>query len=450
MKPSCFYITGILLVFAIACQAQKLERKGSLGVEISPSKDGKGVLIENLMPEGTAAQIGLKQGDIITRADDKDIEDVPSLVAITSSWKGGQNCKIDIIRNGGQRLTLKGKVVGKPMESSSFGTVKYGQISFRDGALRSILHLPNDVQNPPVIYYIQGFGCNSIDTYAFPKDPLRQLTDEFVKAGFAVFRVEKPGVGDSETKEDCHQIGYWEEIHAFKTALTQLKKNTLVNPDQVFVFGHSLGGITAPLVASEEQVAGIIAYGSVSTSWFEYLIRVLREQAIMTGSDYLTVQKDVQKRIPLLYDYLINKQTPEQLEKKEGYNEMMSTGLPMRRGDLMAGRHYSFMQEIQEVDLAEAYFKSNVPVLALHGEFDVHAINSDWAIEIANMVNSFENGYGSYKIVKGTEHGFSLVPSLDVYNRLRRSGTFDKAYMAEHFNPEVVELVVSWIEELKG
>ena len=46
-----------------------------------------------------------------------------------------------------------------------------------------------------------------------------------------------------------------------------------IDSENIFLFGHSLGGVTAPLIAAEVPVRGIINYGSVATTWYEYLLR---------------------------------------------------------------------------------------------------------------------------------------------------------------------------------
>ena len=115
----------------------------------------------------------------------------------------------------------------------------------------------------------------------------------------------------------------------------------------------------------------------------------------------------------------------------------------------MIGRHYTFQQEINDANVVEAFKKAGCYVLALHGEFDVHAVDSEWAEHTARVVNSFHPGKGSWQIIPGTEHGFASVPSMEEYMKMRANGTFNGTYNDKHFNPQVTEAVVSWIKSLE-
>lgn len=50
----------------------------------------------------------------------------------------------------------------------------------------------------------------------------------------------------------------------YRTALHALVANPAVDPARVFLFGDSLGGFMAPLLAHETRVAGISAYGTIA------------------------------------------------------------------------------------------------------------------------------------------------------------------------------------------
>ena len=448
---SCFYSLFLSLMFVpIFLSAQTLERGGSLGSYIHAVEEGEGVRIGKVLPGGTAEQIGLKENDVLFSINDVTVSSVQQVVGITRSWRENDGIKVTLIREGDMMMNLEGKVKGKPKESCEHGSVKYGAVPYKDGQLRSILNLPSGIENPPVVFYIQGYSCYSIDFYYNEKDPLRQWAEDLTKNGYAVFRMEKPGMGDSENTGDCTAIGYNEEVEAFTTGLRFLKGISEIDSNNVFLFGHSLGGITAPLMASQEKVRGIVNFGSVSTSWYEYLIKVLREQSVTTGSpDYGEIEENTRLRIPLLYDYLVNKLTLEELLAKPGYEELMRNGLPLWDGELLIGRDFSFMPEVNDANLTEAFSKSACPVLAISGEFDIAVVNGEWAQQVADIVNHFNPGYGSSLILPRTQHSFVEVPSMEEYVRLRNDNEFNNAYMSEHYNPALVEEMSRWIEKIK-
>ena len=439
----------LLLFFALIATlpAQELSRKGSLGVMFTDQKTETGVLLEKVLDNTTASSMGLRLGDIILSINNTPVNTIPDVLAVVKNWRAGQSVKVNILREE-RKMQLEGRVQSRPQERPAVGSITYGSVPFEGGQLRSILNLPNGKTKPPVVFYLQGFSCSSIDLYYDNDATIRQFVEGLVKEGFAVYRVEKPGMGDSQGTPDCVDIGYHQEVDAFLTALKHLKTIQQIDADNIFLFGHSLGGVTAPLIAAESPVRGIINYGSVVISWHEYLLKVLREQEVYRGTDYVTIEQDVRARTPLLYEYMVEKKSPTELEKKEAYRELIRTGLPLWDGETIIGRHYTFMQEINDANVPAALQKANCEVLAIHGEFDVHAVDAEWAVMTADIVNSFYPGQGSYHILAGTEHGFAKVPSMEKYMQMRSDGTFNGDYMKQHFNPKLITTISEWINQV--
>jgi dienelactone hydrolase len=81
--------------------------------------------------------------------------------------------------------------------------------------------------------------------------------------GFVTMRVEKPGVAESEGTP-CAEGGFREELAGYRAALRALKADPAVDPERIFLFGESLGGFMAPLLAGETHVAGISTYGTIA------------------------------------------------------------------------------------------------------------------------------------------------------------------------------------------
>lgn len=345
-----------------------------------------------------------------------------------------------------KKISLLAKVQAKPKETSAFAEVFYEEVPFDNGSLRSIIELPKDTKNPPVLFYLQGFGCSSIDLYYNDQDPIKQFTEGLTKLGIAVYRVEKPGLGDSKNDESCEEIGYHKEVLAFEKALAKLKQDPRIDGDRIFLFGHSLGGVTAPLLVERIPVAGIINYGSVFGKWYDYLLRVVKDQAAVRGKDPQIIKEEFEKRQPLLYDSMILKKTPEVLSMNPEYKKIMSTGLPLIEGDKAIGRHYRFMQEINEADTKEALKNANTYVLAIHGEHDIHAIDASWAQHTAEWVNSFYPGKAEWKVLPNTEHSFAKVASMKENIRLRDLGEMNNQYYGENFDTEIIPMVAGFIK----
>jgi len=432
------------LVLQTSLMSQELVRKGTFGIQMEADPNGNGVKVLKVFNNSTASSLKMKSGDLIRSVNDVEYKEVNPLVAAVGKWKAGEKITVKIERADQQQI-LTGKIVGKPLETSDYGEVIYGSVDFDGGKLRSILELPKGVKNPPVIFFLPGIGCGSLDYYYNPNASTKLLVEEWMKSGIAVYRVEKPGMGDSYGTIPCQKMDFDYEVAAFSKALQKLKKMDQIDSNNIFLYGHSLGTVSAPLVAQSAKVKGIIAWGGISKSWYEYSLKILKDQKLLFGQDYVEVERNFRKLHPFYIDFYVNKRTPEELKTDERYASFASDFF---QGEMWFGvHHYTYFHTLNDVDILTAYKRADCPVLTLAGEFDVHAIDTDWAVEIANAVNFYRDQTAKSIIVPKTTHHYHTVPSIAAYNELRNTNTLTSDYVSEHFNSAIPALVSDWVKE---
>ena len=113
-------------------------RKGGLlGVSGNRLQKGGGCLVMTVAPNTAASQAGIQPGDIITKFDDKDVEDFDSLTGMIKDKAGGDSVELEVQREiqvgeKTERQTLKKKVtLGKWNISVATPNVEWeGQIIF--------------------------------------------------------------------------------------------------------------------------------------------------------------------------------------------------------------------------------------------------------------------------------------------------------------------------------
>ncbi len=438
-------LISILIIFALSSLifAQKLERKGTLGIQMKATSDNSSIEVLEVFKDTTASSLGILKNDIILSINNQKYGDVTSLVNEVRKWRAGEAVSIEVKR-GNQLKKLSGKVVGKPLETSSFGKVIYGHVDYDGGKLRSILQVPHNVKNPPVMLFLPGVGCASYDFYINPKSTVKLLIESFVEKGIAVYRVEKPGMGDSSGTKHCLEMDFDYEVKAFETALKKLKTIDEIDKENIFLFGESLGSVSAPLIASKNKVQGIVAWGGIPSTWFEYYLKLQRKQKTLLGIDYAKMDSDFRKILPFFYDYLINKKSPNELAKNPDYSELVKRHF---RNDTWHGlHHYSYFQNLNDKDVLTAYKNANCPVLSIAGEHDIHAAGTDWAEIITDAVNYYRPNQAKSVIIPKTTHHYYKVPSITEYNKLRRSRKITSDYMANNFSKEIAVAVDTWIE----
>lgn len=451
---------GLIITFLVAFNttAQQLRHKGTLGIECTEASDSLlntlkfpntyGLLVKNVTPHFTAAALGIQPDDILVAINDMDSLDLLDFQKLERDLSEQEPISITYIR--GRR---KSRVVGQVMagrRESSLGEVIYGEVAYNQGHLRTIVHKPFGAARFPAVFYLQDYGCGSIDFAQDSLSPIKKMVDGWVKAGYAVFRVEKPGVGESEGTKDCIRLNYEEELTAFQNAFVSLKKLPFIDSTQIFLFGHSLGGVAASLVVAKAKYKprGIMVYGTVVKPWFEYMIDVFRKKPLLYKESLQSVEVNTRMLTPLLYEWLVQGRNASDLFTDPDFEAILTSKenpLSYHRGTFL-GRSSAFFSDLNRQNLPQAWARAAVPTLAIYGEFDSHAINSESSQNIAQIVNEVRAGKGTYKLLRGTDHSFVKVRSFDEAIQLQRTGKY-REYAHQNFNPEIIEMTVNWMKQ---
>lgn len=122
----------------------------------------------------------------------------------------------------------------------------------------------------------------------------------------------KTGIGESDGPTICEDMDLLTEAKGFEAGLDYLHSLAESKKEKVFVYGHSLGGIVAPLLDKNKITGGIAAYGTSDEPWFEYLIQMIRYQNPNLGADYLENEVKVRKYHRLLFELMENKKLPRE------------------------------------------------------------------------------------------------------------------------------------------
>lgn len=152
-------------------------------------------------------------------------------------------------------------------------TPLYQEFSFPVGEknpLEGILTLPKDVENPKVVLLVQGSGSSDKNAQIFLNKPFEDIAYGLAESGIATLRYDKRfftypklaiTLGVDMTLED-------EILNDVNTALNSLNSDTRVG--DIFVLGHSLGGMLTPAIATQNDfVQGIISMAGSPSPLYE-------------------------------------------------------------------------------------------------------------------------------------------------------------------------------------
>lgn len=456
-----FVVAGLILIAVSNCVqifAQTLPRKGWFGVSAQPLdeakakannlKTGEGLIVSSIVPNGTFEQIGVKVGDIILSINQKPINSPADLIASAQSLNETDKVEINIVSNG-VKSSKKGAVKGKLKENSDNAEVLYEAVQMPLGTLRTITYVPK-MKKPkmPAVFYIQGLPCQTHELGPDSKDPRKMIFEDWVKAGFVVFRVERPNIGDSVATKDCRDIDFNEEIETNKAGYKKLLGYDFVDNDNVFFFGHSMGGWTAPIIAQMKQPKGIVVYGTGVVSWFEYFIHLYRVQSTYGGGTHVAAEKETREMIPVIYEWLEAGKSAEEMRKNPNLKPIVDR---IFEGEYFQGKAFGrsarFFHTMSKQNLVEEWSKVTGKVLAAYGEFDIQALNARDAELIAEIVNESHPGNGEFVLIPKTEHIFAKVDSYKQTAELYGTGKFFQ-YASQNYNPATGTATIEWMKKV--
>ena len=414
-----------------------LPRRGVIGLAIQPG-DAGGV-VTALRPDGPAALAGVRVGDELLSIDGVVVKSMDELGTLMRA--GGNRAVTIRVRRDGEQLDLAATLGTAPAEQIAGSTIAYDSVRTAAGyRLRTIVTTPD--QSPlavegrhPAFLFVQGIYCASLDRPQVPDAVDTRLVHALANAGFVTLRVDKAGLGDSEGPP-CSEINFEEELSGYRAALAHLSQMPSVDPSRIYVFGHSMGGVMAPYLASETPVTGTIVYGTLVRTWFEYQLENTRRQMELAGASAADVSRAVQAEAITSSMILVEKKTMGDVWER--YPELRSPS-PMVDENHLASRHMSFYHQLQDLNLAQAWSTASGSVLAIHGEYD-WVTSWDDHQRIAQIVNEIRPGAAEAVSLPKADHAFTVHENLDASFRAMGQGTWDGT---------LPTLVLNWIAKLE-
>src|SRR4029077_2560342 len=251
--------------------------------------------------------------------------------------------------------------------------VIYDSVTTPDGKrLRTIITKPRDAKGKvPVIFVAGWLSCDSVEAPAGAKDEsglvfrgLAQLPE------FALFRMDKQGVGDSEGV--CAETDFESELAGYRAAFRALKNYDFLDTKRIYLLGISNGGGFAPLVAESDseqaQVRGYISVGGWVKTWLEHMLEIERRRFALMGKSPGEINDRMKGVATLYYEWLIKGRSVDDILKEQPKLADLWPG--GKDHAHLYGRPLGFYQQLQQLNLAAAWSRVKVPTYVLRGAFD--------------------------------------------------------------------------------
>lgn len=416
--------------------AEDLPRRAYLGAAIRPPIGDQAGATIMAVREGTAAEkAGLERGDRILRIDGELLSSPWRYFELYQALDGDQTVRFDVLRDGKVREIVI-DLPTLPEEQIEGLDVAYDSVlSDRGHRVRTIVTRPEGAQGPlPGIFLVGWLSCDTVE-YPLgvrPNDGFARLLHALAKeSGFAMMRMDKPGVGDSEGPP-CAELDFQTELAAYQAAFRAFRALDFVDPEKIFLLGMSNGSGVAPLVPGDLPAAGYVVTGGWVKTWYEHMMEHERRRLALVGKTPAEVNEGLRDYAELYTGFLSEKLTPgEVLRRKPHLRDAWYEG-----PEHMYGRSAAFFHQLQELNLEEAWSQVDVPTLAIHGEYDWIMSEEDHQI-IADLVDRSRPGAGRFESIPGMDHNYLVYDSAQ------------KAFDGEggEFAESIVPLILNWLQE---
>ena len=247
-----------------------------------------------------------------------------------------------------------------------------------------------------------------------------EIAADLASKGIASLRYDKRGVGESQG--DFWETGFYDNVEDASTAVEFLKRYAHIDPEQVFVLGHSEGAVIATrLAATGKDVRGVILLAGTAQPGEDVLLwqgeKVAKGMGGLNGFLIHTLHIDVRKA------------QEKQLEK------IKHSDKDWFRMQLVAKINAKWMREFLTYNPADDLPKIHAPVLAVTGSKDIQVDPADLK-KMAQLVRS----------------NFDWVEVPDVTHILRKEPGEPSIsnYREQVENPVdagVLEIISDWLSE---
>ncbi|NDJ74872.1 MAG: alpha/beta fold hydrolase [Chloroflexi bacterium] len=213
----------------------------------------------------------------------------------------------------------------------------------------------------PAVVLVHGSGPNDRDETIGPNKPFRDIAYALASSGIATLRYDKRTFVHGQQMVDLDLTVREEVVDDALAAVALLHSMEDIDPDRVFVLGHSLGGYLLPHILENGQVdirGGIILAGNARP--LEVLIR---EQ-----TQYL-----------LALDGELSESDQQQLAATDQLVTAIQALEPDTPG-LFFGAPASYWLDLRGYDPVATAQRVNLPLLILQGERDYQVTMTDFQL----------------------------------------------------------------------
>ncbi len=304
------------------------------------------------------------------------------------------------------------------VDPGSFSEVEV-TVGVGEWSVPGTLSLPNRPMPVPGVILVHGSGPNDRDESVGASRPFRDLAGGLASRGIAVLRYDKRTlvhgakmVGAAITVQD-------EVIDDALAAIALLREREEVDPEQILVLGHSLGGMLAPRIAlADSHLAGVIVMAGPSRPLEDLVMEQIQYLAEIDG-EVTEQEKERMKMIALEVAAI------KALDAADSAFDDMILSAPV-----------SYWLDLRQFDPVATALTLKQPLLILQGGRDYQVTIDDW--------NGWRAGLSERNDVR-----FKMYPSANHLFVFGEGASTPQEYdLPGHVAAEVIDDIAQWIRSV--
>lgn len=295
--------------------------------------------------------------------------------------------------------------------------------------LKGILTLPKEYEEGdvkvPAAVFVHGSGSSNMDEKLYRVTPFKDLAEGLAARGIASLRYDKRsftyGFKMIRSKEVI--TVKQETIEDAILAAELLRQDHRIDPDRIFIVGHSMGAMLAPRIDAEGgNFRGLVLMAGSTRKLEDVLIDQTKQAMEELNPILRSLTKGQTKKLEKKFKGLYEMSDEEAKSKKVG-----------------GGTTLYYFKELGEHPVEDYLGETKKPMLILQGEKDVQvSVEKDFQV-YKELLKDHPDV--TFKLYEGLNHCFmpavyeSILKAKQEYNK------------EQHIGSEVLDDIANWIKE---
>lgn len=310
--------------------------------------------------------------------------------------------------------------------------------SYEQFELVGNLYLPSEEGQNALMIYVHGDGPH-IRTSHFPDV---SFFNRFQEHGFAYFRYDKPGSGDSKG-EFTDSLLIRQRAGIVNAAVEKLKSHPNIDSLRIGLAGGSQAGYVMPLVLKmRNDISFMVGLSLPAMSGNEQWAYLLKQQMICEGYD-----SEFAEEFSSMHLKLIRSPTYEEYLENVAYFDSNPVNIPSLNGydDSFATRIRNWWPldwaQPQEFDPMEIVANTRLPVLSLYGEHDTQINPFQGAEVYKQRLQEAGHPLSEVHMLTHADHNMWFSETGCLKEQQKQTG--------QQVVPELAETVDKWLRKLR-